>query len=551
MAPANKIKPKEFYPKGRGVDDTVLAEVRQILHDRALGRDLLIEHLHLLNDCFGELSRPYLAALASVMKLSMAEVYEVATFYHHFKITDALPGGAKKITLRVCDGIACELAGAKKIYADLAHRLGTEVNVIHAPCVGGCDKAPVAVVGENQIFGATTETVVENIKAKRTEPKVPEYQDLQSCLDEGGYKVWQNILQSGLDADKIKSELDRSGLKGLGGAGFPVARKWGFFEKAKGVKYVCVNADEGEPGTFKDRHILESRPHQMIEGALIAARVIGSEDIYIYLRDEYSGVRKILTTEIKALQKSGLNADIQIHLRRGAGAYICGEESAMLESIEGKRGLPRNRPPFPAVAGLFGKPTLIQNVETLFWLTDILTNGADDYINRGRPHFYSLSGRVKNPGVKCAPSGTTLRRLIDDFAGGMADGHTLKAFLPGGASGGVLPSSEADTPLDFGSLDHLGCFIGSSAVVVFSDRDDIKDVCRNLINFFKNESCGQCTPCRVGCEKMATLIAEPQWDKNLIDELAECMRDASICGLGQAAPNPVISSMRFFGAEKS
>jgi len=551
MNPPKDKKNNKFLPKGRELDDLAMEQIKSVLGDRLGQKNLLIEHLHVINDHFGELSKPHLVALASWMKLSMAEVYEVASFYHHFKITDDLPNGPKKITLRVCDGISCEMSGAKKLFAGLVEKFGTQVDVIHAPCVGGCDQAPVAVVGQNQITNATLDNVTAAINNNQITPPLPDYENLDAYQLRGGYSVWQDCLTFIRNVDQIKSELDRSGLKGLGGAGFPVARKWGFFDTSAAVKYVCVNADEGEPGTFKDRHILETRPHQMIEGALVAARVIGAHDIYIYLRDEYAAARAILKAEIAALEQSALNKNIKIHLRRGAGAYICGEESAMLESIEGKRGLPRNRPPFPANSGLFGKPTLIQNVETLYWVADILSGGWQKYVDAGRPHFYSVSGRVQNPGVKLAPSGVTVRQLIDDYAGGMLEGQQLNAFLPGGASGGILPKEHADSPLDFGSLDDLGCFIGSSAVVVFSDRDDVKDVCRNLINFFKNESCGQCTPCRVGCEKIEQLISVPVWDKALINELTSCMRDASICGLGQAAPNPVLSALRFFGAEQS
>ena len=550
ITPKHK-KNNKFLLKGRELDAAALLQVQDILGSRSTSPDLLIEHLHIINDHYGELSKPHLVALASLMKLSMAEVYEVATFYHHFKITDELSDGLKKITLRVCDGLSCEMSGAKKLFADLAEKFGAQVDVTQAPCMGGCDKAPVAVVGKNQVTDATLESVSVSIIKKQTTPVKFNYENLKSYQQSGGYGVWQDCLISKRSVNQIKSELDQAGLKGLGGAGFPVARKWGFFDGSTGIKYVCVNADEGEPGTFKDRHILETKPHQMIEGALIAAYVIGAKEIYIYLRDEYAAARGILLSEIKSLEQSGLMRGVKIHLRRGAGAYICGEESAMLESIEGKRGLPRNRPPFPANAGLFGKPTLIQNVETLYWVTEILKSGVKKYVNAGRPHFYSVSGRIKNPGVKLAPSGVTVRQLIDDFSGGMRDGHTLKAFLPGGASGGILPRDQADTPLDFGSLDDLGCFIGSSAVVVFSEMDDVKNVCRNLINFFKNESCGQCTPCRVGCEKIEQLISAPVWDKPLIDELTSCMRDASICGLGQAAPNPVLSAFRFFGVDQS
>ena len=539
-----------YLPKGRQVEAEALADVRAVLGERPRHRDLLIEHLHLIQDRFGHLSERHLAALAEEMKLAMAEVYEVATFYHHFDIVKAGEATPGEITVRVCDGITCEMHGAAGLLEDLAERYGDgNVRVVHAPCVGACDRAPAAVVGQRQVFEADAAMVTQAIEGGSTTAPLPDYQDLDAYVADGGYSVWRACLDGTKQRADVIAEVDGAGLRGLGGAGFPTARKWGFLDGTPKPRLVAINADEGEPGTFKDRYCFETRPHQVLEGALIAAWAVEAEAVYIYLRDEYPAVRTLLLTEIARLKQENLTGGIDIHLRRGAGAYICGEESAMLESIEGKRGLPRNRPPFPAQAGLFGRPTLINNVETVYWVPAIVAQGAQWYQDQGRPHFYSVSGRVREPGVKLAPAGITVRQLIDDHCGGMADGHTFSAYLPGGASGGLLPASQGDVPLDFGSLDELGCFVGSAAVVVFSETDDPRTICKNLLRFFEYESCGQCTPCRVGCEKMLKLIDAPEWDQDLIHELSETMRDASICGLGQAAPNPVLSAIRFFAEE--
>lgn len=538
-----------FFPKGRQVATTALDEVRALLGDRPLRRDLLIEHLHLIQDEFGHLSAPHLAALADEMKMAQTEVYEVATFYHHFDVIKEGEQAPPKLTVRVCDGIACEMRGAEALTGRLKEILGTDVRVIHAPCVGACDRAPVAVVKQRQIFEADETSVKAAVDAKKLYMDVPDYEDLEAYQAEGGYTVLSECLNGTRDRDAVIETVDGSGLRGLGGAGFPTARKWGFMKNAPKPRLVAINADEGEPGTFKDRYCIETTPHRVIEGTLLAAWAVEAEAAYIYLRDEYPQCREILLREIAKVEAAGLNGGIELHLRRGAGAYICGEESGMLESIEGKRGLPRNRPPFPAQAGLWGKPTLINNVETVYWLPNIVAEGPSWYQDQGRPHFFSVSGRVKEPGVKLAPAGVTVNQLINDYCGGMEDGETFKAYLPGGASGGILPASMGDEPLDFGSLEKHGCFIGSSAVVIFSEKDDVADICKNLIRFFEDESCGQCTPCRVGCEKMLKLIDQPGWDKDLIDELSEAMRDASICGLGQAAPNPVLAALRFFPEE--
>ena len=546
-----KKGPSPFKPKGRQVEDKATLEIRNLLGHHPRSPDLLIEFLHLIQDRYHHLSAAHLAALASEMKLAMTEVYEVATFYHHFDVVKENQIAPARITVRVCDGISCEMKGAKHLLKGLLERYSSSntARVTHAPCVGACDRAPVAVVGQRQIHHAKINDVVSNITTCNTSPDLPNYIHYEDYLANGGYKIWKACRDGELDRDQIIEAVDQSGLRGLGGAGFPTARKWGFLKNTPKPRLVAINADEGEPGTFKDRHCLETDPHRILEGILIAAWAVEADAAYIYLRDEYPQCRALLLDEIDRLTAEGMTGNIQLHLRRGAGAYICGEESAMLESIEGKRGLPRNRPPFPAQKGLFSRPTLINNVETMFWLRDIVTNGPDWYTEQGRPHFYSVSGRVKDPGVKLAPAGVTVNQLINQYSGGMEDGHIFKAYLPGGASGGILPAGEGDLPLDFGSLDEYGCFIGSSAVVIFSDHDNIRSICHNLVSFFEYESCGQCTPCRVGCEKMLKLIQNPHWDKKLIGELSTAMRDASICGLGQAAPNPVESALRFFAEE--
>ena len=540
-----------YHPKGRQVDDQALEEISTLLGDRPRRRDLLIEHLHLIQDKYKHLSAAHLAALAKEMKISMAEIYEVATFYHHFDVIKEGEAAPPQLTIRVCDGIACEMQGAQTLIAQLGKSTGADVRVIPAPCVGACDRAPVAVVGQRQIHHATVESTTNAANSGDIHPEIPSYTDFDAYTADGGYKIWKECLGGQRERGDVTARVSGSGLRGLGGAGFPTGTKWGFLDNTPKPRLLAINADEGEPGTFKDRYIIDSDPHRLLEGILLASWAIEAEAAYVYLRDEYPQSREILLAEISRLEQEGLTGGIELHLRRGAGAYICGEESAMLESIEGKRGLPRNRPPFPAQRGLFGRPTLINNVETIYWIRDIVEKGADWYQDQGRPHFYSVSGRVKNPGVKLAPAGISVRQLIEEHCGGMEDGHTFTAYLPGGASGGVLPADKGDVPLDFGSLDELGCFIGSSAVVIFSGSDNIRDVCRNLIHFFEDESCGQCTPCRVGCEKMLKLIDAPDWDKDLIVELSDTMRDASICGLGQAAPNPVLSAIRFFGDDLS
>ncbi|MBL96093.1 MAG: NADH-quinone oxidoreductase subunit F [Magnetovibrio sp.] len=542
-------KASSFSPKGRQPDDTAVQTIQSIIGRESRKREFLIENLHRIQDAFGFISTTHLAALALEMGLSQSEVYEVATFYHHFDVMDENADPPPELTVRICVGITCEMKGAKMLLRTLPTMLGKNTRVLSAPCVGACDRAPVAVVKRRQVFQADKHSILKAVKNNLTEPEIPNYPNLETYRKRGGYQAFLACINGKRSRENIIETVENSGLRGLGGAGFPTARKWTFMKNAPKPRLVAINADEGEPGTFKDRMCIETDPHRFLEGVLITSWAIEADRAYIYLRDEYPHCREILTQEINALEEGGLLSYTKLHLRRGAGAYICGEESAMLESIEGKRGLPRNRPPFPAQAGLWGNPTLINNVETMYWVTEIVNQGAYWYKDQGTPHYYSVSGRVKRPGVVLAPSGISARQLIDDYCDGMEDGHTFFAYLPGGASGGVLPAKLADVPLDFGSLDEYGCFIGSSAVVVFSEKDNIKNICKNLLHFFEDESCGQCTPCRVGCEKMLAMMEEPEWNESLMIELADVMNDASICGLGQAAPNPIRSAFRFFRKE--
>jgi formate dehydrogenase len=538
-------------PKGRQVEQDALAEVQALLGDRERRRDLLIEFLHLLQDRHGCLYARHLAALAEEMRLALVEVYEVASFYAHFDIVleDEAPPPA--LTVRVCDSLSCELAGAARLLAELPFRLGDQVRVMRAPCMGGCDKAPVVAIGHALHEHASADSVAASVAAGDCHPAVPAYPGLDAYRAGGGYSLLQACLAGERTPEQVIEALEQSGLRGLGGAGFPTGRKWRFVRQEKAPRLMAVNGDEGEPGTFKDRYFLETDPHRFLEGTLIAAWAVESPEAYVYLRDEYPQCREILEREIAAVEQAGLAPQVKIHMRRGAGAYICGEESAMLESLEGKRGLPRHKPPFPSQAGLFGLPTLINNIETLFWVRDIVEQGPGWFSGEGRNgrqgrRTFSVSGRVREPGVKLAPAGITVRELIDEYCGGMAEGHVFKGYLPGGASGGILPASKADIPLDFGTLEGEGCFIGSAAVVVLSDKDDMKAVALNLLRFFEDESCGQCTPCRVGTEKAVKLMSAPRWDEDLIQELSRVMGDASICGLGQAAMNPVKQVLKHF-----
>ena len=541
-------------PKGRQVDPQALAEIRSLLGERERRRDLLIEHLHLIQDRYGHLSAAHLAALALEMKLALTEVYEVATFYAHFDVVKEGEAAPPPVTVRVCDSLSCALAGAERLLADLPSKLGPAVRVVRAPCMGACDRAPICAVGHMQFMHADTAKVTA-AAAHSAHPHVyPTPTSFEVYSRSGGYELLKSCLAGARTRDEIIKIVSDAGLRGLGGAGFPTGRKWSLVRAEPAPRLFAVNADEGEPGTFKDRFYLERDPHRFIEGMLIAAWIVEAADTYLYIRDEYPEVRLLLLAEIAKVEAAGLSRHTRIHLRRGAGAYICGEESAMIESIEGKRGLPRHRPPYVAQVGLFGRPTLEQNVETLFWIRDIVERGVDWFTSQGRHNrkgfrSFSVSGRVKNPGVKLAPAGITARELIEEFCGGMADGHSFKAYLPGGASGGILPASMADIPLDFGTLEKHGCFVGSHAVVILSDKDDMKAVALNLMKFFEDESCGQCTPCRVGTEKAAELMAKGPWDTALLDELSVLMRDASICGLGQAAPNPLLCVVRYFPEE--
>ncbi len=539
------------HPKGRQVDPAALTEVQALLGERERRPDLLIEHLHVLQDHFGCLNARHLVALADEMRLALAEVYEVASFYAHFDIVMDDEAPPPPITVRVCDSLSCALNGAEALLDGLRDRLGDGVRVVRAPCMGGCDKAPVVAIGHALHEHASLDNVAAAVAAGDTHPAVPAYIDLGAYRAGGGYALLQACLSGARQVEEVIATLESSGLRGLGGAGFPTGRKWRFVRQEAGPRLMAVNADEGEPGTFKDRYFLETDPHRFLDGMLIAAWAVEAADIYIYLRDEYPQCQTILEREIAAIESAGLAPHARVHLRRGAGAYICGEESAMLESIEGRRGLPRHKPPFPSQVGLFGRPTLINNVETLFWVRDIVERGPQWFTAQGRNgrqglRTFSVSGRVREPGVKLAPAGITARQLIAEFCGGMADGHTFKGYLPGGASGGILPASLADIPLDFGTLEAEGCFTGSGAVVVLSDKDDMRAVALNLMRFFEDESCGQCTPCRVGTEKAVVLMSQPRWNETLLADLTRVMGDASICGLGQAAMNPVKMVLKHF-----
>ena len=549
--PGSGRRKTALFPKGRLLKEEEAAALREILGDRPRERSMLIEYLHLIQDAEGCLPAGYLQALAEELGIPMAGVYEVASFYAHFDIVQ--DGGARPapITIRVCESLSCALAGAERLITALDGDRPKNVRVRRAPCMGRCDTAPVCEVGHRHLDHATPDTVRAAIDTGDLHPKIPEYQPMETYKSESGYDLLRACLDGVRTVENVIETLSDGGLRGLGGAGFPTGRKWELVRGEPGPRLMAVNADEGEPGTFKDRYYLEREPHRFLEGMLIAAWAIEAEAVYIYLRDEYPAVREILLREIAAVEHAGLAAHTSIHLRRGAGAYICGEESAMIESIEGKRGLPRHRPPYVAQVGIFDRPTLVNNVETLYWIPEILCQGAAWFAEQGKDdtkglRSYSVSGRVKEPGVKLAPAGTTARELIDDFCSGMLDGHEFKGYLPGGASGGILPASMADIPLDFGQLEEHGCFVGSHAVVILSDQDNMKDAAVNLMKFFEDESCGQCTPCRNGTEKAVKLMQAKSWNTDALGDLATVMADASICGLGQAAPNPLRSVLKFF-----
>ena len=541
-------------PKGRQFVDIALQEVRDILGSLPRKRDLLIEHLHLIQDRYGHLSAAHLRALAEEMRLAQAEVYEVASFYAHFDVVKEGEDAPPPVTIRVCDSLSCELAGAQTLMSELrARHPASEVRVIRAPCMGRCDTAPAIEIGHNHVDHATPEAAAETITAGEFHPRVPAFEDLEEYRAAGGYEFLGLCRAGKRTADAVQEMVLASGLRGLGGAGFPSGRKWSFVRAEPGPRYLAVNGDEGEPGTFKDRYYLEREPHLFLEGTLIAAWAVEAERAYLYIRDEYPAALEILRQEIAALEEAGIAPPGYLELRRGAGAYICGEESAMIESIEGKRGLPRHRPPYVAQVGVFGRPTLVHNVETLHWVTRVCREGPEvlngvERNGRKGLRSYSVSGRVRKPGVYLLPAGSTIRDVIE-ASGGMMEGHQFKAYQPGGPSSGILPASMDDIPLDFDTLQPHGTFIGSAAIVVLSDRDRVRDAALNMLRFFEDESCGQCTPCRVGCEKAVKLMQADRWDGELLEDLCEVMEDASICGLGQAAPNPIRLTLRHFPEE--
>jgi len=553
-------KKKLGKQKGRLLEPAALEEVQKLLSDMPRRKDLLIEALHLIQDEYHFISAKHVVALASEMKLSHTEVYEVATFYHHFDVIKEDQTPPPPLTVRVCESVTCEMYGAKMLTENLKQLFtdgsvtSEQIRIQAVPCVGRCQHAPVAVVGKNPIDQATPESVKQCVEKNKILPTLPQYVNFAEYQQSGGYQLFQDCLSGKRDAESVIMELKNSGIRGLGGAGFPVGSKWEIVRKFPEPRLMAVNIDEGEPGTFKDRYYLETDPHRFLEGSLIAAWAVGIKEIYIYLRDEYTAAREILLREIEELQSAIPEMLPEIHLRRGAGAYICGEESAMIESIEGKRGIPRLRPPYVAEVGLFGRPTLEHNMETLHWVRNIIEKGAESFSSHGRRdrkglRAFSISGRVNKPGVHLAPAGISMRELIDEYCGGMLNGHSFYGYFPGGASGGMLPASLGDLPLDFDTLQEHGCFIGSAAVIVFSDHDKARELALNAMRFFAHESCGQCTPCRVGTVKAIPLMEQKNWNKSLLEELSQTMEDASICGLGQAAPNPLRSVIKYFPKE--
>ena len=551
-----KKKKRRWTPKGRQVEDKYLDEVSKLFSGLIFKRDELIEYLHILQDKFGVLYDKHLVALSTIINLPLSEIYEVATFYAHFNIVKDSKDYNPVNVVRVCESLTCELFGAHKLLQDIKKLENKNIKVVPGPCMGRCNVAPTVCVGKNYVDVANFDKVKKTIDEKNFDPFIPDYINLSSYKKNGGYEIANKIKNGVISKKQVLDSLNESGLKGKGGAGFPTGKKWEIVSNYNGKKYVAVNGDEGEPGTFKDRSYLESDPHRFLEGALIASYFINAQKVYIYMRDEYPTVIKILLDEINKMEDEKIIPKDFFIVRRGAGAYICGEESAMIESIEGKRGLPRHRPPYVAEIGLFGCPTLTNNLETLFWVRDIIEKGAKWFAEKGSNgnkgfHSFSVSGRVKNPGVKVAPAGITIQQLIDEYCDGMADGHTFKAYLPGGASGGILPATMNDIPLDYGSKELMdaGCFLGSAAVVVLSDHDNMKDVALNLLKFFEEESCGQCTPCRSGTEKTVKLMQEKNWNKEKLKDLSEVMAQASICGLGQAATNPLNSVLKYFSNE--
>ena len=549
--PDNKRRKGRFKPKGRMTDPAALSAVASLLEGASFQRDMLIEYLHILQDKHKHLSAENLAALAHLMKIPMAEIWEVASFYDHFDLVKEGQTPPAKRTVRVCTSLSCMMAGGEALLEELQAYNSDEVRFVGAPCIGACDKAPAAADGHSLVGNTNKQALLERVSAPAPHDEAPAYRSIQAYRADGGYELLQALKSGARPASDVIDALSDSALRGLGGAGFPTGRKWSIVSGYDGPRMMAINGDEGEPGTFKDRHYLTTDPHRMIEGILIAAKVVGIEHCYIYMRDEYPEIIALLHKELALVSEAGLDDHTKLELRRGAGAYICGEESAMIESIEGKRGLPRHRPPYVAEVGLFGRPTLVNNVETLYWVRDIVEKGANWFNAQGKeghPGFrtYSVSGRVARPGLVTCPAGSSVSELIE-ACGGMAEGHAFKGYLPGGASGGILPASKGDIPLDFGgALAEEGCFVGSHAVVVLSQDDNIWDAALNLMKFFKHESCGQCTPCRNGTEKAVALMSQPSADTNLLTELSAAMTDASICGLGQAASNPLTSAMKHF-----
>ena len=547
-------KNKKLRQRGRKVNFEIRDELINLLKVNSYRRDHLIEYLHVIQDNKGHINEDFMAALADLMEISQTEVYEVATFYHHFDIIKSDQKKPPALTVRVCDSVTCEINGANELAQNLDDYFKGTIRIQKVPCIGRCQNAPVAVVKFNPIDNATLKNVKQAVDARDYLPSIPNYVDMEEYIRRDGYKLFEKVKNDDAEKERVLKELENSNLRGLGGAGFPAGKKWRILKEQNAPRLLAVNIDEGEPGTFKDRHYLESDPHRFFEGMLIASEVVGIDKIYIYLRDEYAAVRKIMEDELEKIKSKYENSIPQIELRRGAGAYICGEESAMIESIEGKKGMPRLRPPFVAQVGLFGRPTLEHNMETLYWVRDIAEKGADWFTSHGRNgrkglRSFSVSGRVNKPGVHLAPAGITVKELIDEFAGGMIDGHKFHAYFPGGASGGILPSHMSAIPLDFDTLNEYDCFIGSAAIIILSDKDAVAQAASTTMSFFEHESCGKCTPCRVGTSKATKLMGQAKWDVDLLKDLAKVMSDSSICGLGQAASNPLKSVIKYFPEE--